>query len=244
MPYAALVVEAVRLHLEKENKKSREALKEAPDKTKKTKKIFFKKTDNLPDLGLTSGQNMAVTVKAFLWAGGIPPLYSSEDRVFGSRVEKLEGDVAKNYGYWVEAELRPSTRAGWGSLGRRVAVIAKAVEDFMQGKNERIMVLDLLNIQKFHEAVNRLYFSGKLTGKEMLRLTQECGFAPHNLSGDFLQQWVDIFHQDNKLLGNKRVFLSSEQWLIEHLYEYYPKKDITKDLAEWAENLGSGGLAD
>jgi len=244
MPYAPLVVEAVRLHLEKENKKFKETLEEAPDKIKQTKKIFFQKADNLPDLGLTSGQNMAVTAKAFLQAGGIPPLYSSEDRVFGSRVEKLEGDVAKNYGYWVEAELRPSQRAGWGSLGRRVSVIAKAVEDFMQGKSERILVPDLEGSKKFHEAVNRLYFSGKLTGKEMLRLTQEYGFTPHNLSGEFLQQWVEIFHQDNKLLGNRRNFFSSEQWLIEHLYEHYPKKDITKDLAEWAENLGSGGVAD
>ena len=90
-------------------------------------KIIFRRGHKLNHQILVSGQDLTVTIKSWLLAGGVPDRLSGEDFGFGRLVADLPGDIASTNLYTTFPLIRISERAGIGSYGRRVKRIHKSI---------------------------------------------------------------------------------------------------------------------
>ncbi len=175
--------------------------------------------------------NTAITVKAWMMAGGVPGMYSLEDLFFCQKVFSLPGKIAKSPDFGVMILNRTSSRAGALSLGRRVGLITQAVADYENGVKKKIYVPDPAAWFKLYVKLAEI-LNLKNTDSRLLHKTiVESGIV--NWPGAMLEE----FTVAAKLAVNKEemgTYSAVDKLILEYLFNFLPQKDIT---SEYENNL-------
>ena len=179
---------------------------------------------------LRSGANMAVNAKSWALAGGMPEIAGGEDIKFGQEVEKLEGPVAKNYGYTITSLMRVSERTGVQGNGRIVKKIKESVDDFVAGKSDRIYVENMELVGAFYASLIEASQNDALTGAFIIKSMKEFNFEANNVS---VEEYDNLASEVNTELGKPKAeqdMKKIQELIMDKIYPYYAQRDVTDQI--------------
>ncbi len=201
--------------------------------------ISFYSQDDGEKLNRLATVNIAVTVKAWLAAGGVPSMHSLEDLFFCKKIFGLPGNFAKSPEFSVSILNRISHRAGALSLGRRVGVINLAVEEYRKGNNQKMLVPDILWLSRFYLMLTRAIELKSLNAELLKWLMEENHFK--NL-GDIKVRELEFVAGLIQSISRKSKtpdYVGIENIFVKHLFAFLPQKDIAEEF-----NNPSGRILD
>ncbi|MFA6131585.1 MAG: glycosyltransferase family A protein [Patescibacteria group bacterium] len=181
---------------------------------------------------LQSGANMAVPAKVWAQVGGMPPLAGGEDIRFGQGVEKLGGQIAKNYDYTITSLIRVSERTGVQGNGRIVKKIKESVDAFVSGASDKVVIEDREKVGSFFAGVIKASQEERLTGRLLMDLMAQNNFKPNELPETEYSELADEINRELSKLETARDFSRIERMILEKIYPFYPEKNITNKLVE------------
>ena len=187
--------------------------------------VAFKKRHGLSFNPLNTGQDIVVPVSSWLLAGGFPDRPSGEDYHFGRLVESLDGDVGVTDKYTVYPLIRLSGRTGLGGYGGRVAKIAAAAAEYIEGKNPRLPVPDAQRQKTLFSSLSRAARQGRLTGENVLELMELCGCDCRGLPVKVLARLAEIMNEEGQKPEQSRNYARMENYVADFLGDRLPKKD-------------------
>ncbi len=171
---------------------------------------------------LITGQNMAITARAWTAAGGFPKWHLWEDFEFGRRIEQLNGEVAMVGSYYIKTLIRPSTRTGFNALGRTVNFISGQVNDYVDGKSKVIMVP---NQRMLNNAVSLMLFKAnqEIPSVDFIeKILQKHNFLNESTHGIKARALAESLLLDCRLPQKDRTYRNFNQAIIIHMHPNTP----------------------
>jgi|GEM_PF-1492767 len=181
---------------------------------------------------LQSGANMAVPARVWAQVGGMPPLAGGEDIQFGENVEKLGGQVAKNYCYTITSLIRISERTGLQGNGRIVKKIKESIDAFVSGRSDKVVIEDREKVGNFFGEVIKAFEERRLTGRLLMDLMARNNFKQNELPETEYNELANEINQELGKIETDRDYRKIERTILERIYPFYPEKDIADRLAE------------
>lgn len=179
---------------------------------------------------LKAGADMAVTVKAWVEAGGMPQIAGGEDIRFGQNVENLKGSVAKNYSYTVTSLIRVSERTGLQGNGRIVKKIKESIDAFLAGNSNKIHVENRKMVDKFYNIIIDANQKGTLNGELFVKSMRDCDFKSNNISVEEYNELADEINTELKKHHSEQELKKIQELILNKIYPYYPEIDVKEQI--------------
>lgn len=179
---------------------------------------------------LMSGANMAVSARSWAQVDGMPPLAGGEDIRFGQSVEKLPGQVAKNYDYTTTSLIRVSERTGLQGNGRIVKKIKESIDAYLAGETDKIVIEDREAVNSFFNGVISASTERRLTGKLIMDLMTQNNFKPSEIAETEFNELATEINQELGKPEAERDYRKIERMALEKIYPFYPERDVTEKL--------------
>jgi hypothetical protein len=189
--------------------------------------LALKKQHKLKYNPLNTGQDLAVSVGAWLMAGGFPNRPSGEDFHFGRLVENLPGDIAVTDAYTVFPLVRISTRTGLAAFGRRVEKISLAVDNFCAGKSRQVWIPDNDLQRELFRQLSRQGLKGSLTGEKTLKLLKQQGCNCAGLEALIMAELAELMNREMANPEDGRNYQEIEDFVAKYLGDRLPLRNIT-----------------
>jgi len=218
LPYKKLVEMGVAIHFGADHsyKKAQQG-KRLP--------LLFQKKDSLKKIILTNGQNMAVTVRAWTGAGGVPHYSSFEDIIFGRRVTSLPGDTVYDPNFYVVTLARISERVGVMGFGRRVKHIVESISLKMKGRHFEISIPHRQQALGFLADIFALREHGLLTEERIWELFAKWNISEESISQTHIKTLAELGSK-GRHDNNGKNFQEFEQYMLKYIYPFLPTEKV------------------
>lgn len=195
--------------------------------------LYIKDSRTQSQAFLVTGPNMAVTVRSWCLAGGMPRWHIWEDQEFGARIERLPGHVGYHTGYSVTPYLRPSLRAGMHGFGRLAETLYAAILKYPA--TGRVRIPDPEKVRGLMRSVFQSVMSGTISGDMLGRCLASYGFLHPHDTGQ-LAQMADTLLGEHRDSDDLKMYRETNRIVIEMVYPYAPLWDITDEVRRYFDS--------
>ncbi len=195
-----------------------------------SKKIIVQNSKEHKPSIISCCPNLSVNIKAYFQAGGFPNRYSAAGTVIVENLSKLPGSTCVNLSYSVGYEIRSSERCGMFGFGRTVSYIEKYVDNYTNGRVNKIMAPDYKLMKDFMIITTALRERDRLNKSNLLKVFKELNIIVENLPNNDIDGFLKAAKKDDLLDSNKIKFKNMEKFAIDHFFDLFTKEIKIKAL--------------